>query len=1062
MARAGEGRRPDRRGASRNRSADESTQHHIRIENARTHNLKGVSCSIPLRALTVITGVSGSGKSTLAFDTLYAEGQRRYVTSLSTYARQFLERMPRPDVDAIGHLPPAIAIEQRNRVTGARSTVGTATEILDHLRLLFARAGVSHCPDCKERVEPGIPEAIAARLLSEAPGERLTVGAPLPPKRKESGKALYERLMRDGLTRLLDAEGERFDLEDITSRELARRREGALLLIDRLRLEGEEGRSRLVEAIANAFRWGNGEALAVSPEGERRIFREGFRCDSCGRALPAPEPALFSFNSPLGACDECQGFGRVAALDLERVVPDPSGSIAEGAIAPFQTPMGRSMQRDLMDACADYDIPTDRPWESLRARDRALVLDGDDEDWYGVRGFFDWLERRRYRVQARVLIARYRRFDPCPACGETRLCPEALAVRVGDTDIGTLSRATIDAIDAWLAALRLEGEAAARAERLVEVLRARVSTALEVGLGYLSLDRQMRTLSGGEAQRIQLSRALGGTLTDTLYVLDEPSVGLHARDVDRLLRVLRAIRDHGNTVVVVEHAPEIIAAADCIFDLGPGPGRDGGEVVAEGDLATLRAHPTSLTGRVLRGEFGQRPRARAAGSGRREALRIVGASAHNLKDVDVELPLRRLVCVTGVSGAGKSSLIRSVLVGHLTRDPERGACEALEGAEQIDEVVLVDPSPPARNARSNPATLSKAFDGIRKKFAATREARAEGLSPGWFSFNVAGGRCEHCEGAGEVVVDMQFLEDLRVPCEHCDGTRYKAEARRFQLRERNIVDVLAMTLDEAAVFFAEDRQVVEKLRPYIRVGLGYLRLGQPLSTLSGGESQRLRIAGALGGTAARSLFVFDEPTTGLHPADVEVLLACLDELIDAGASVIVVEHNLDVIRRADWVIDLGPEGGPGGGHIVAQGGPHRSPASRAHTPAPRSAASTTSSRDESAPLTRGREAVSCRWRPALWRLREGRFDVRSELDERGGVRDEALEVGIIAGKRDGEAVPGAALNDALHFEGCERGQPDLELGLGPDLWLRGGFLEARSAGREVRETGASIEDPRAK
>ena len=898
-------------------------QRDIRIENARTHNLRNLTCSVPLHALSVVTGVSGSGKSSLAFDTLYAEGQRRYVTSLSTYARQFLDRMPRPDVDSIGHLPPAIAIEQRNPVSNARSTVGTATEIIDHLRLLFARVGVSHCPDCEVPVAPGIPEAIAQGLLESADGQRFGFGAPLPPKRGkggESAKALHERLLRDGMTRILDADGALFDLHEVGSRELAGRRDGALLVIDRLQIDAAAGRARLVEAIANGFRWGNGEVVAVTAGGERRVFREGFRCDTCGRALPTPEPALFSFNSPLGACETCQGFGRVQALDLERVVPDPECSIADGAVAPFKTPMGRSMQRDLLDACAEHGIPEDQAWARLRSRHRELVMEGDGGDWYGVRGFFDWLERRRYRVQARVLIARYRRFDPCPDCRETRLRPEALSVVVGDTDIGMLSKATIAAIDEWLGALALEGEAAERATRIVEVLRARVATALEVGLGYLALDRQMRTLSGGEAQRIQLSRALGGSLTDTLYVLDEPSVGLHARDVARLLAVMRAIRDHGNTLVVVEHAPEIISAADFIFDLGPGPGREGGEIVAQGDLASIRAHPTSLTGRVLRGEFQQRPRSASSGP-RRDVIRIVGASAHNLKGIDVEIPLRRLVCVTGVSGAGKSSLIRSVLVGHLRRDPERGPCTAIEGAEAIEEVVLVDPSPPARNARSNPATLSKAFDGIRKQFAATREARAKGLSPGWFSFNVSGGRCEHCEGAGDVVVDMQFLEDLRVPCEHCEGTRYNAEARTFLVRNRSIVEVLEMTLDEAAAFFADDKTVADRLRPYIRVGLGYLRLGQPLSTLSGGESQRLRIGGALASGSSGALFVFDEPTTGLHPADVEVLLACLDELIEAGGSVVLVEHNLDVIRRSDWVIDLGPEGGPGGGRLVAQGRP---------------------------------------------------------------------------------------------------------------------------------------------
>jgi len=580
--------------------------------------------------------------------------------------------------------------------------------------------------------------------------------------------------------------------------------------------------------------------------------------------------------------------------------------------------MGKYLQKDLLAACKRLGIDKQAAWRALGEAERKLVIEGDGGDWYGVRGFFEWLEGRRYKVQARVLIARYRRFDPCPDCDAQRLRPEALAVFVGGRNLGDVSRMTIAELRRWLDALALAPPDVARAVRLVDSLRARARTADEVGLGYLSLGRQMRTLSGGEAQRIQLASALGGTLTAALYVLDEPSVGLHARDVGRLLLVLRAIRDQGNTVVVVEHAPEILAAADHVIDLGPGAGRLGGRLLVEGSLDAVRAHPESPTGRVLRGEFAQRPRPRRKPSGR---VRIVGASAHNLKGVTVDLPLGQLVCVTGVSGAGKSSLVRAVLVGALTRDPERGPCERVEGIEAIAGTVVVDGTQAARSPRSNPATASKAFDAIRRRFAATREARALGLGPGWFSFNVAGGRCETCEGAGEQVVDMQFLEDLRVPCEICEGRRYRPEALRIRLAGRSIVDVLGMTLDEATSFFADEPAVGERLRPLVRVGLGYLTLGQPLSTLSGGETQRLRIASALGEGRPGTLYVMDEPTTGLHPADVEVLLACLDELLDAGSSVVLVEHNLDVIRRSDWVIDLGPEGGPGGGRVVAAGPP---------------------------------------------------------------------------------------------------------------------------------------------
>lgn len=893
----------------------------ISIENARSHNLRGVSCRVPLHRLTAITGVSGSGKSTLAFDTLYAEGQRRYVASLSTYARHFLERLPRPLVDHIGHLPPAIAIEQRNRVTNARSTVGTATEILDLLRLLWAKIGVTLCVECRLRVERNDAESVASRALERWKGHRASIAAPLPPGPKSAVGALRDRLLAEGYTRLLSAAGDVVEVGDLTLKQLAAQRGELLLLVDRLALRGDEDRSRLVEALAAAFARGDGEAVFVVEDGTRARFREGFACDACGRRHPAPEPARFSFNSPLGACPTCQGFGRVQALDLERVVPDPLKTLAGGAIAPFATPGGKACQRDLLRACKRLGLPTDVPWAQLGDARRDVVVEGDEAaggDWYGVRGFFQWLESRRYKVQARVLIARYRRFDPCPDCEGQRLRPEALAVEVGGLHIGAASRMTIADLLAWLDALALTGSEHERAARLRAALRARVATAERVGLGYLALDRPMRTLSGGEAQRIQLATALGGTLTAALYVLDEPSVGLHVRDVERLLAVLRAIRDQGNTVVVVEHAPEIIEAADHVIDLGPGAGRLGGRILVEGTVGAVRAHPESLTGRVLRGDFATRPRPRRRATGR---IRIVGAREHNLRDVTVEIPLGQLVCVTGVSGAGKSSLVRSVLVGQLRGEPERGACDAVEGRGGVGDVIVVDASPPARSPRSNPATLSKAFDGIRKRFAATREARALGVDAGWFSFNRPGGRCESCEGAGEVVVEMHFLEDLRVPCDACAGLRYRPEALRIRLAGRSIVDVLGMTLDEATAFFAADASVVEKLRPYVRVGLGYLTLGQPLSTLSGGEIQRLRIAAALVEERPRALYVMDEPTTGLHPADVEVLLACVDELLDAGGSVVTVEHNLDWIRRADWVIDMGPEGGPGGGRIVAAGPP---------------------------------------------------------------------------------------------------------------------------------------------
>ncbi len=899
----------------------------IRIENARSHNLQGVCCRIPLGRLTVVSGPSGSGKSTLAFDTLYAEGQRRYVTSLSTYARQFLERLARPDVDSISHLPPAIAIEQRNPVTNARSTVGTATEILDHLRLLYARVGETWC--CGSRVRPSTVESVAEDLARRFAGRRISLGAPLPPGPARAAGTLRERLVAEGYARLLLADGGVRDAGELSAAAFGRLRAEALLLVDRFAPDPEADHARLAEAVAKGFERGAGRLVVVPADlGPREEIREGFACASCGRRHPTPEPALFSFNSALGACEACQGFGRIQALDLERVVPDPRRTLAGKAIAPFATPGGLPCQRDLLRACRRSKVPTDVAWAELDPEQRRFVIEGDGGDWYGVRGYFEWLEGRRYKVQARITIARYRKFDPCPSCRGTRLKDDALAVRVGGRDLGEVSRSTLGELLAWSEALALEAGQQARGGRILQALRERTRTAVQVGLDYLGLDRQVRTLSGGEAQRIQLATALGGALTASLYVLDEPSIGLHARDVARLLEVLRGIRDRGNTVVVVEHAPEIVGAADHLIDLGPGAGRRGGRVVAEGAVAEGRARSDSVTARALRGEIGFE---RRKGRPRRGALRVVGAADRNLRGLTVEFPLGQLVVVTGVSGAGKSTLVRSVLVGGLRGDPERGACERIEGREAIGDVVLVEPTPPGRSLRSNPATVSKAFEGIRRRFAGTREARTLGVSPGWFSFNVPGGRCEQCEGSGETVIDMKFLEDVRVPCEACGGTRYREEARRIRLDGRSIVEVLDLTLEEGAERFAGDRSIRERLEPFLRVGLGYLTLGQPLSTLSGGELQRLRLALALAEGKPGSLYVLDEPTTGLHPSEVDALVHTLDALLETAAGVIVVEHNLELIRQADHVIDLGPVGGPAGGRVIAQGTPDQVAVSGSHT-----------------------------------------------------------------------------------------------------------------------------------
>ena len=910
-------------------------QTEIRIENARSHNLKGVSCRIPLRALTVITGVSGSGKSTLAFDTLYAEGQRRYVSSLSTYARQFLERLPRPDVDRVTSLPPAIAIEQRNRVTQARSTVGTATEILDHLRLLFAKVGRVRCPDCGVLVERGDVAGIADRMAGALAGQRVLVGAPLPENASHEPIELRARLARDGFARLIDAGGSVVDCVELPASDLEALFAQGMLLIDRLALADSHDRAgleaqrvRLNEAVANALLRGEGSVHLLahgSPLAESLRFMRGLSCDGCARRFPDPEPSRLSFNSPLGACAACQGFGRQAEIDWDRVIPDPRLSLEEHAIAPFATPMGRPAERSLLESCREQGIPTDSPFSELDDSQREWVKSGDDGEWHGVQGYFDRLERRRYKVQTRVLIARYRRFVRCTVCDGTRLSPEARAVEVAGQHLGDITRLDIAGLRDWLEGLELASAEAARVGRVLEEVRKVVATVEAVGLGYMGLDRQMRTLSGGEAQRVQLATALGGGLTATLYVLDEPSIGLHPRDMKRLIEVLAAIRDQGNTVVVVEHASEILAAADHVIDLGPGAGSLGGNLVAEGTLEEVRAVASSQTGRLLAGELDldsapRSPRRKDAGS-----IRIVGARENNLKNLTVDVPLGRLVVVTGVSGAGKSSLVQSVLVGNLPSSQKRreppGACDRIEGQQNLAGVVVVDQTPAVRSPRSNPATVSKAFDGIRQRFAATREARALGAGPGWFSFNVPGGRCDACEGSGEVVIDMQFLDDLHVPCDECGGLRYRRDALSIRLDGRSIVDVLGLTIEEALGVFADEKRIATRLEPFARVGLGYLTLGQPLSTLSGGEHQRVRLALALGERARGCLYVLDEPTTGLHAADIRTLLACLEDLIASGGSVVVVEHNLDLIRRADWIIDLGPGGGPEGGRIVAEGNP---------------------------------------------------------------------------------------------------------------------------------------------
>jgi excinuclease ABC subunit A len=944
----------------------------IVVEGARTHNLKGVSVHIPRARMTVITGVSGSGKSSLAFDTLYAEGQRRYVESLSTYARQFLERMPRPDVDVISGLPPAIAIEQRNGVRNARSTVGTATEVSDFLRLLYAAVGEVHCPGCGTRVLRDTATAAAERLTDNPQNDpqgrqrAYVVAAAL------GGPNGLAELRRAGHQRLFMA-GELVRLDDLTTEQLLDLTERATLpvVLDRLRL-GPDERGRLAAAIEAAFTLAGGRAeVHIEGQAEPLRFDEGYRCVRCDRALEVLTPARFSYNSPLGACALCQGFGRIIGIDWDKVIPDARKSLGEGAIAPFQTPANKECQDDLERACRRERIRLDVPFTELTAAEREFVMEGEGEGawrrggWYGVKGFFRWLESKKYRMHVRVLLARYRGYTSCGECHGTRLRPEARSVLLGGRSIAELEALPVGELGEFLGHLQLGRQARATAEPVLRELESRLAYLCEVGLGYLSLIRQTRTLSGGEAQRIALAAALGARLTGTLYVLDEPSVGLHPRDSDRLLGVLGRLVERGNTVVLVEHDPDIIRAADHIIDLGPGAGATGGRVVFQGSFTDLLGDRVSRTAALYRRRHLTAPVSLGSlsnpGPGH---LRITRARAHNLKDITVDIPLGRLVCVTGVSGSGKSSLVENVLYGNFMRALGRacddvGECERIEGLEALADVVLVDQTPLGRSSRSNPATYLKAFDEIRKLLAATPEAERLGLGPGAFSFNVAresgGGRCEVCAGQGAVTLEMHFLADITVPCEACDGRRFGDKVLGVRLHGHNVTEILELTVDQALEVFADAPRIQTALGPFAAVGLGYLKLGQSTATLSGGESQRLKLAAHLSERADRAeradrterakparpnapgrsrprsrpkLFLLDEPTTGLHAADVELLLAALGRLRAAGHTIVVVEHNLDFIRQADHLIDLGPEGGEAGGGVVAVG----SPAEVAHVP----------------------------------------------------------------------------------------------------------------------------------
>ena len=889
----------------------------ISLRGVRVHNLRGIDVTIPIHRLVVITGVSGSGKSSLAFDTLYAEGQRRYVESLSSYARQFLERMEKPRVEEVEGICPAIAIRQRSLSRSPRSTVGTTTDVQDHLRLLFARVGKTVCDECGGEARRDTAATAAAALLSEVRGERVLIGF-------EPGEVTAETL--DGLRkrgfRRLFVGPDLIDIEDDGLEAAASAGAGTAVIVDRLEVD-DEARGRLVDALEVAFREDGGRAIAEVPGQARRRFSEHFECAACSREYVEPQPRLFSFNNPFGACPTCHGFGNLIEVDVDLVVPDKRRSLAEGAIEPWNKPHYRKLEAQLRRFARRRGIPTDVPWSFLDEGQRRLVLEGDD-DFPGVLGFFRWLEGRKYRVQVRAFLARYRGYQECPDCQGSRLRPEALRVRIGEQSIRDVAAMTVTEARKFLNGLSLSPTENTIAERVVGEIDRRLSFLEDVGLDYLSLDRPSSTLSGGESQRIALAAALGTGLVGTLFVLDEPSVGLHPRDTERLVRILKALREQGNTVVVVEHDPDIIGAADHVIDLGPGAGDQGGRVVFQGGKAALKREPRSLTAKYLRGDLRiSVPARRRRGNGL--FLNIKGARVHNLKGLDVRIPLGAFTVVTGVSGSGKSTLAHDVLGARLRRRRGEGDDRrdpVIEGIEYIEELEIVDQAPLGRSPRSNPVTYMKAFDAIRGLFARTPEAKKAGFEAAHFSFNMPGGRCEGCGGDGRVRVDLQFLADAYLICEACDGRRYRPPVLEVRWRGRSIDEVLDLTVREALQFFSGQHRVTRRLKVLDQIGLGYLRLGQPSSTLSGGEAQRVKLAAhLLRRPGPRVLYMLDEPTTGLHMGDVAELLNALQRLLDGGATLVVIEHNLHVIKQADWIVDLGPEGGAQGGELVFQGTP---------------------------------------------------------------------------------------------------------------------------------------------
>ncbi len=924
----------------------------IIVRGARVNNLKNITFTLPHNQLTVVTGVSGSGKSSLAFDTVYAEGQRRYVESLSAYARQFLERMDKPDVDEVLGICPAIAINQKNSTRNPRSTVATQTEIYDYLRLLFARIGTTICYNCGQVVKRDTPQSSADEVLALPAGTRFYVLFPAAAgteyvheeeaetngiAKKKRGKAAAKKpainvqahlmsLMQRGFTRLFSAADQQIVELQTPDSFTGKDFDSVYVLVDRLAVR-DDVRSRLVDSIETCYRDGHGQAVIQTVGDQPQMFNyaEKFGCKRCNIAYVLPEPQLFSFNNPFGACPQCQGFGNTIGVDFNLVIPNRELSLKEGAIEPFTKPAWEDWRDALLAFAKREGIPADTPFANLTVEQQKAVIEGST-GFKGITGFFDYLETKKYKLHIRVFLSKYRGYTRCPQCAGGRLRQEARAVKINGRSLGEVSALSIRDARVFFDGLQLTAEQTAIADRLLKEITSRLKFLSDVGLDYLSLDRLASTLSGGEAQRIQLATHLGSSLVGALYVLDEPSIGLHPRDGARLIKLLENLRDIGNTVLVVEHDAEMMRNADHILDIGPGAGELGGEVLYEGDFAGLLKHEASLTGRYLRHELQIKTPAEHRPRGK-HSIHLRGARENNLQKLDVEIPLGQLVCVTGVSGSGKSTLVHTCLFAGLKHQRgdwqgQVGQFASLEGGKYLDDIILVDQSPIGRTPRSNPVTYIKVYDLIREAFAETREAQARGYNPSHFSFNVPGGRCETCQGDGTVTVEMQFLADVELVCEECKGTRFKSTLLEVKYRGKNIHEVLNLTVREAIAFFQPLARIAAKLKVLDDVGLGYLRLGQSATTLSGGEAQRVKLASYLTKKAGdQSLYIFDEPTTGLHFDDINKLLASFRRLLEAGASLIVIEHNLDVIKTADWIIDLGPEGGVGGGELIAEGPP---------------------------------------------------------------------------------------------------------------------------------------------